>query len=264
MKFHLSQLKPHIGKLVGGTAGLLLGLKLFGLILGVLLGALADILLQDLRLRRSLRGNTAGSNQPELEFIISLTRKVLRAAALNGPAPRHDVQYLQEQLLHRFHLTPRGESVVRELCKNGPAATPSSDQFAEEAGRHLRSPLELSPEEQLAAARLLFEAATLADSNKRITHKGRQYVQQSCRSLRIRPEFVQVAAKMVIREDTADYEVLGVPPETDTNEIKRVYRTLAAQFHPDSLHGLSSEQQKAATEAFMRIRNAYERIMKER
>jgi len=264
MKFQLSQLKPHISKLVGGTAGLLLGLKLFGLILGVLLGALADILLQDLRLRRSLRGKTAGSYQPELEFIISLSRKVLGAAALNGPAPRHDAMYLQEQLLRRFHLTPRGESVVRELCKSDAATALSSDQLAEEAGRHLDSSVELSPEEQLAAARLLFEAATLADSNKRINHKGRQYVQQSCRSLGIRPEYVQVAGKMVIREDTADYEVLGVPPEAETDEIKRVYRTLAAQFHPDSLHGLSSEQQQAATEAFMRIRNAYERIMMER
>ncbi len=264
MKFHLSKLQPHIGKLVGGTAGLLLGLKLFGLIFGVLLGALADILLQDLRLRRSLHGSTDGRYQPELEFIISLTRKVLGAASLHGPAPRHDVMYLQEQLLRRFHLTPRGESVVRELCKSSAAAGLDSDQLSEEAGRSLHSSVELSPEEQLAAARLLFEAATLSEPDKRISHKGKQYVQQSCRSLRICPEYVQVAAKMVNREDTADYEVLGVPPEAGTDEIKRVYRTLAAQFHPDSLHGLSAEQQKAATEAFMRIRNAYERIIKER
>lgn len=268
MNLRFSQIKPHLGKLIGGAAGLLIGLKLFGLIFGVLLGALADILLQDLRLRRQLRRsrrwNTADSYPPELEFIISLTRKVLAAVSLHGPAPRSDIMYLREELLHRFHLTPRGESVVRELCKPGAISPQSSDELSAEAEYSPHSAADLSPEEQLAAARLMFEAATLSDPDKRISRRGKQFVKQSCRSLRIRPDFVQLAAKMVIREDTTDYEVLGVPPNASTEEIKKVYRTLAAQFHPDSLHGLTPAQQTAATEAFMRIRNAYERIMEER
>lgn len=264
MSFRLSQLKPHLGKLIGAAAGLLMGLKLFGLIFGVLLGALADILLQDLRLRRSLRGNTAGRYPPELEFIISLTQKVLAAASLHRPASRSDILYLREELLRRFHLTPRGESVVRELCTHGTETAQTTAELSPETELTPRSAIDLSPKEQLAAARLLFEAATISDPRKRISRRDKQFVQQSCRALRIRSAFVQLAAKMVIREDTTDYEVLGVPPDTGTGEIKKVYRTLAAQFHPDSLHGLSPEQQTAATEAFMRIRNAYERIMKER
>ena len=47
-------------------------------------------------------------------------------------------------------------------------------------------------------------------------------------------------------------------------EIKRVYRTLAAQFHPDSLHNLSNAQKEAATEAFVRISEAYKSILGER
>jgi hypothetical protein len=264
MSLRFTALKPHAGKIIGGAAGLILGLKLFGLIFGVLLGALADILLQDLRLRRSLRRNADETYQPELEFIISLTRKVLAAAALDSPPPRHDIAYLREQLLHNFHLTPRGESLVRELCTHSPEPPDGTTQPAEESGRSLHSPVELSPEEQLAAARLLFEAATLSNSERAINRKGTQFVHESCRSLGIRPEFLQLAAGMVIQQDTSDYEVLGVSPESRTEEIKRVYRTLAAQFHPDSLHGLSPEQQHAATEAFMRIRNAYESIMKSR
>lgn len=257
MNLRFTTLKPHVGKIIGGAAGLLLGLKLFGLIFGVLLGALADTLLQDLRLRRGLRRNAEGTYPPELEFIISLTRKVLAAAALEEPPNRHDITYLREQLLHNFHLTPRGQSLVRELCTRSSAPADSS-------GRPLHSPVELTPEEQLAAARLLFEAATLSNSERVINHRGKEFVHESCRSLGIRPEFVQLAAGIVIRKDTSDFEVLGVPPDAPAAEIKRVYRTLAAHFHPDSLHGLSPEQQHAATEAFMRIRNAYERIMKGR
>lgn len=273
-------LRPHAGKLIGGVLGLALGLRLFGLIFGVLLGALADILLQELRLRRRLSQSPDGEFRgaegadkfpPELGFLISLTQKVLAAAGLNEPPPSHDINYLEQQLLHHFPLTPRGEAVVRQLCRSyyeprRPQAGASGGSEAlggPEPGRGLNSPVELSPKEQLAAARLLFEAATLSSPEKRISHKGKRFVQESCRALGIRAEYAEIAAGIVIREDTTDYEVLGLDPEAPAKEIKRVYRSLAAEFHPDSLHGLSPEQKTAATEAFIRIRTAYENIMRD-
>jgi hypothetical protein len=277
MKFRFSKVKthlrsyilPHAGKLIGGALGLALGLKLFGLIFGVLLGALADILLQELRLRRRLGQSPDGEFRdaqgadefpPELGFLISLTQKVLAAAGLDETPSSHDVSYLEQQLLHHFRLTPRGEAVVRQLCRTyGEPRPPKAE--TPEARRGLNTPVELSPKEQLAAARMLFEAATLSSPEKRISHRGKRFVQESCRALGIRSEYTEIAAGIVIREDTTDYEVLGLGPDAPAKEIKRVYRSLAAEFHPDSLHGLSPEQKTAATEAFMRIRTAYENIM---
>ncbi len=56
------------------------------------------------------------------------------------------------------------------------------------------------------------------------------------------------------------YRVLGVSPESDTAEIRRIYRNLAASFHPDGLASFSEDQRKEAEEAFVRIRIAWERI----
>ncbi|MDZ7793171.1 MAG: J domain-containing protein [Spirochaetia bacterium] len=280
-------IRPHAGKLIGGAIGLALGLRLFGLIFGLLLGALADILLQELRLRRRLGQNpeaefrdAQGADEfpPELGFLISFTQKVLAAAGLDEPPSSHDISYLEQQLLHHFSLTPRGEAVVHRLCRTyyeprHPKAeaheasdSPEAPGAPEtpESHRGLNTPVELSPKEQLAAARLLFEAATLSSPEKRISHRGKRFVQESCRALGIRPEYTEIAAGIVIREDTTDYEVLGLDPDVPVKEIKRVYRSLAAEFHPDSLHGLSPEQKTAATEAFMRIRTAYENIMRAR
>ena len=59
------------------------------------------------------------------------------------------------------------------------------------------------------------------------------------------------------------YEILGLPENADIREVKRVYRALASQFHPDSTGNLSPEQRNEAGEAFMRIQKAYELILAE-
>jgi len=56
------------------------------------------------------------------------------------------------------------------------------------------------------------------------------------------------------------YRILGVAPESSTEDIRKVYRTLAASFHPDSMTLLSESQRGEAEEAFVRIRSAWEQI----
>ena len=51
------------------------------------------------------------------------------------------------------------------------------------------------------------------------------------------------------------YEVLGVPRETDADEIKKAYRKLAVKYHPDKNPG-----DKAAEEKFKELGEAYEAL----
>jgi DnaJ-domain-containing protein 1 len=52
--------------------------------------------------------------------------------------------------------------------------------------------------------------------------------------------------------------VLGLPPQAGLHEAKRAYRTLAAQFHPDTTAGLTEQQRAESAEAFRRVQEAYE------
>jgi len=62
------------------------------------------------------------------------------------------------------------------------------------------------------------------------------------------------------------YDVLEVSPNASNAEVKKAYRSLASQFHPDNLmgQGLPSYMLQASTECFKTIQTAYEYIQKAR
>lgn len=62
------------------------------------------------------------------------------------------------------------------------------------------------------------------------------------------------------------YAVLGVDPGASDAELKRAYRRLLSQHHPDKLvsRGLPEEMMKVATQKTHEIRQAYERVREAR
>lgn len=62
------------------------------------------------------------------------------------------------------------------------------------------------------------------------------------------------------------YTILNVSPSADDNEIKRSYRRLMSKYHPDKLvaKGLPEEMLELSTRKTQDIRQAYEKIMRNR
>ncbi len=77
--------------------------------------------------------------------------------------------------------------------------------------------------------------------------------------------FEQITSAHVLFDRSADpYVVLGLVPNADRNEVKRVYRLLVAEHHPDRLiaKGVPEELIDVATARMAAINNAYNQIMK--
>ena len=76
------------------------------------------------------------------------------------------------------------------------------------------------------------------------------------------------ASKGGTNQPTIDdaYAILGTDKNVTDKELKRVYRRLLAQHHPDKLvaKGLPEEMKKMAKEKTQEIINAYEQIKKQR
>ena len=65
-------------------------------------------------------------------------------------------------------------------------------------------------------------------------------------------------------DPNAAYEILEIPASATDDEVKKAYRRMAMKFHPDKVAQLGEEVQKAASEKFKKVQEAYEIIQKKR
>ena len=57
--------------------------------------------------------------------------------------------------------------------------------------------------------------------------------------------------------------ILGVPDTADAEEVRRTFRHLAAQMHPDTGGVLDETQQQSMRDAFVRIRDAHDHLIEQ-
>ena len=69
---------------------------------------------------------------------------------------------------------------------------------------------------------------------------------------------------MFFRDTDSDYKILGIAEAASNEEIKKAYRKLAIEYHPDKVAHMGEEYQKGAKEKFQAIQDAYENIKKVR
>ncbi len=75
-----------------------------------------------------------------------------------------------------------------------------------------------------------------------------------------------VDSMLNLRGDNLDdaYKVLGVSPSATDDEVRRAYRRLALQHHPDRVATLGEDIRKAAEKKFQEINEAKEKVFKAR
>lgn len=69
-------------------------------------------------------------------------------------------------------------------------------------------------------------------------------------------------AKKSNATNNLDYDILGVAQNATQDDIKKAFRKLVKIHHPDNFAQHSEYQQKLASEKFIEIQNAYERLTK--
>jgi DnaJ like chaperone protein len=246
------------GAILGAGIGFALGLGIFGAVFGLIIGYLLDVMVRRIALSRSyaevdslLRSPRSDEDRSRVAVASWLA---FRTAELSGSIGYADLHYLSQRIGSLFAVSEAGREAIAYVRDAFLEGVRPGDELLLSGRTDFPS-----REERVAFALSLWEAAALSGS---VSPRAEAFIRRATSAYGVE-SYYRTAAGVLLREGEnveESYRILGVDENVTADELKRVYRSLAASFHPDSLADLSPQQQEAAQEAFIRIRRAYEEL----
>jgi DnaJ like chaperone protein len=251
------------GKLIGGTLGFFLGGPL-GAVLGASMGHQYDG-----GPRSSGGGGFAFQERTQLAFFTATFSVMGHLAKADGHVSPSEIS-MAKSLMRQMRLGDDQQKAAIELFNQGKqAGFPFEDavrQFRQECRRRTTL-LQMFLEIQIQAA--------MADG--RVDTAEKDVLLRAGELLGFNPAHVEQLLKMTAggyssssRTNVLDlkqcYTTLGISQDASDAEVKRAYRRLMSQHHPDKLvaKGLPDEMIKLATEKTVLIRAAYDQVCESR
>ncbi len=236
------------GKLGGAAAGFLLG----GGPIGALLGAFAGHMLVD---RNGVPGG-GDADAPGVVFTIAVIALGAKMAKADGVVTKDE----EEAFRRIFRVPPSEEANVRRIFNLARQDTAGYEAYARQIARLFRdNPAIL--EDVLDG---LFEIAK-ADG---VLHPGELAFLERVAEIFgfTEAEFRRIRASHFGPDAADPYAILGVAHDASDEEVKRTYRLLVRENHPDSLmaRGVPEEFVRLANDKLAAINAAYDRIEQER
>ncbi len=259
----VSLLRSYGGLMVGATLGIVLGLGLFGIALGGLIGFLLNELVRTRIMIR--RGRRFLENTASVDIFDRRAKRILciygMSAAVTAKGAEEvdslgiaEIALLKRRISAFVGLEGREEHLFSQiidtvnridlpgLCRSYAAGTEPSDR------------------EVLIS--FLYRIAAGEDS---AIGPGRDAcIKSVSEELEVDAERFNAIRRAALPVDLEAYAILGVSPDACDEEVRTVYRRLASDFHPDHGFDLEEQQLRTTEEAFVRIQDAYKRIMGER
>jgi DnaJ like chaperone protein len=274
-----------LGKFVGGAFGFMFGGPM-GVILGASLGHQFDIGMIRVENLESLR--PGDQHRVQMAFFTATFSVMGHIAKADGRVSPEEIS-LANRIMDQMSIAGEMRTTAINLFEQGKSADfPLDDvlaQFYKECHRRtdlIRMFLELQIQEALADGaldnkeeRLLlhicgqlrvsqFDYERLkirVQAQQRFNGRDYQYQHQQDSHKRQQPHRRREQSSL---KDA--YDVLGLAPSASDDEVKKAYRRLMSQNHPDKLvaKGLPEEMMKLAKEKTQKITKAYETIQQAR
>ncbi|MGE4519610.1 MAG: co-chaperone DjlA [Desulfobacteraceae bacterium] len=253
-----------IGKLIGGTIGLGLGGPL-GAILGAALGHRFDK--SDEKYLEGFGGrhrenlySSGSQHQKEMIFFVGAFSMLAKIAKADGQITEHEIKAVQDFMEKDLKLDSVSQSAAINIFR---AARNSSESFESFAGQFYDA---FRDQEQILELMIdvLFRVASsdgtvVHDEEVLIENTSRLFGFSDSRFSSIRSRYIKTASNHY-------YAVLNCSPSDDNSYIKKQYRKLVSEYHPDKIiaKGLPDEFVEFANEKFREIQEAYDAVSKER
>jgi DnaJ like chaperone protein len=258
-------------KWIGAFAGYMLTKTFWGAFFGFLIGGFIDNFQRASALLNERTGQSGGnrqnfrSSQDIFEFYRQQSQRydfptmliVLSAAVMkaDGKILKSELNYVKQFLTVQF-----GPQFTQQHLKTLKSFIEQQQPLPlQEICGDIR--MRVKPEARVQLIHYLFG---IAQADGHVSDKEQQMIENIAHFMGISGGDYSSVKSMFHRDTESDYKILGVTKAATDQEIKKAYRKLAIQHHPDKVAQMGEEFQKGAKEKFQKVQDAYEAIKKER
>ncbi len=215
-------------------------------------------------MQRKVVNYAESQSESHNRFVWLLVQILMHIAKIDGTVTKEEVQTIQQFFQYNLRYNQTQMRWVKDLIKEAAATEVSLEVLLQEfkvtfayeprlillelVYQVLYTKLDL-PDNERDVARFIARYLEIADYDRRTIEAKYQYRnrQQSARS-----------------RDAAEqhYAVLGLAPGASESEIKKAYRKLSMQYHPDKVRHLGEEFRAVAEEKMKEINAAYDYFKK--
>lgn len=223
-----------------------------GWILGGFIGAVSAFLLV-----RELMMHKQGQVTYELA-LLKICSQLIKA---DGQVTENEIKFVRKFFKETFG-SRKADSLFKELKSN--------NQLPSDVNSLLRIIKEqINPTKLYAIIQFLY---AISASDGKITNQENEYIYNIGFQLGFSPDRLEAIKNQFIKtksrskkydQKTLDcLNVLGLKAGANVDEVKAAYRSLAKEFHPDKLSGMSEGIKNLAKEKFQMIQDSYEYLNK--
>jgi len=250
--------------IIGGGIGAMIAGP-FGAIIGAAIGANMGGSRSTLESARvgGLPGGFNEAQRRQMLFFTAAFSMVGKLAQADGRVCEDEIAAIRRISSEAMGLDPQTRRYAIEILNQSKTSAESFSDYAREFGRLFSQDRDLCT----FMMNFLFQVA-MADG---VLHAAEErMLREAKESFRLSESIYQsLHARYVSHRQAGSkglnhhYQVLGVNNAADLAEIKKAYRTKAAEYHPDKIQskGLPPEFMKFANDKLVEINAAYEAIM---
>jgi DnaJ like chaperone protein len=206
-------------------------------------------------IKRKVSEYEQGQTEARKNFVALLVHILVKIAQFDGTATKAELQTISN--FFRIHLHYNQEQMfwVKELIKDASSNTDSLETLLSQ----FRESFAYEPRLILVELvyQVLFTNHHVSDQELELARNTAEYLNISHYDLlRIQSKYIHRRQAAATKEQDY-YEILGLQAGADFDQIKKAYRKLSMQYHPDKVGHLGEEFRNVAEEKMKEINSAY-------